>query len=113
MRDEAMTDETTKFERAKESLKALEQQDNLTIYDALNVFYDLCEDIRTATGAVDKLPAGNDEQVVGRLCWAGRMLLKISDKHPEIIENTRKAQNSGREGRRFALNNSLIGRIPA
>lgn len=93
MRDEAMTDETTKFERAKESLKALEQQDNLTIYDALNVFYDLCEDIRTATGAVDKLPAGNDEQVVGRLCWAGRMLLKISDKHPEIIENTRKAQN--------------------
>lgn len=83
----------TRFERTKESLKILEQQDKLTIYDALNVFYDLCEDVRTTSGAVDKLPAGDNEQIVGRLCFAGRMLLKISDKHPEIIENTRKVQN--------------------
>lgn len=97
MKDEAinegMTMNETRFERTKESLKVLEQRENLTIYDALNVFYDLCEDVRQASGSVDKLPVGNDEQIVGRLCFAGRMLLKISDKHPEIIENTRKAQN--------------------
>ncbi len=41
----------------------------------------------------DKLPAATMSRFVGRLCWAGPHAFKNSDKHPEIIENTRKAQN--------------------
>lgn len=82
-----------RFSRAKESLAVLENAKEATIYDALNVFYDLCEDLRQENGAIDKLPAGNEGQMVQRMCWAGRTLLKIAETHPDYIQNSEKSQN--------------------
>lgn len=82
-----------RFSRAKESLAVLENAKEATIYDALNVFYDLCEDLRQENGAIDKLPAGNEGQMVRRMCWAGRTLLKIAEAHPDYIQNSEKSQN--------------------
>lgn len=82
-----------RFSRAKESLAVLENAKEVTIYDALNVFYDLCEDLRQENGAIEKLPAGNESQMMRRMCWAGRTLLKIAEANPDYIEKSEKSQN--------------------
>lgn len=81
-----------KFDRARESIDALEASGDVTILDALNVFYDLCEDIRDSkAGAVDKLPPGDEDRMAGRLCWAGRLLLRIAKSNAEAVAGTDKA----------------------
>ena len=81
-----------RFDRARESIEALEASGAVTVMDALNVFYDLCEDIRDSeTSGVDKLPPGDTDRMVGRLCWAGRTLLRISKSNPEAVAGTDKA----------------------
>lgn len=83
---------TMKFERTLDSLEVLEKQENLTMFDALNVFYDLCEDVRSSGESIDKLAVGDEDQAVGRLCWAARTLVRISDQHSEMISNSRRAE---------------------
>lgn len=82
-----------RFDRARESIEALEASGAVTIMDALNIFYDLCEDIRDSEAStVDKLPPGDPDRMVGRLCWAGRTLLRISKSNPEAVAGTDNAK---------------------
>lgn len=82
-----------KFGRVRESIEALEVADTVTVLDALNIFYDLCEDIKDSENcAVDKLPTGDGEKVVSRLCWAGRTMLRIARKNTEAVEGLDKIE---------------------
>ncbi|HIS55656.1 MAG: hypothetical protein ACLU6W_08240 [Lachnospiraceae bacterium] len=73
-----------RFDRTRGSMDALEKKTELTAADALNLFYDLCGDIKDQTGeAADRLPVGDSGMTVTRLNWAGRMLLRMAAK-PEM-----------------------------
>lgn len=69
--------------RTEASIKALKNQKNATIVDALNIFYDLCKDIKDNEGTlIHKLPVGDENAVVNRLVWGSNQLQKIA-KHNE------------------------------
>lgn len=82
-----------RFNITRSSIEALEKRGEVTIFDALNVFYDLCEDVKAEMGTpVFRLPVGNEDESVGRLNWAGRTIMRIADKNPEILAQCDKAQ---------------------
>ena len=77
-------EQNMRFDRTRGSMDALEKKTELTAADALNLFYDLCGDIKDQTGeAADRLPVGDSGMTVTRLNWAGRMLLRMAAK-PEM-----------------------------
>lgn len=77
------------LERTRASIVALEKRENVTIMDALNVFRDLCEDIHDSeAAAIEKLPVGDADAVISRLCWFGRTLIKVAEKNPDVINDT-------------------------
>lgn len=60
------------------TLKRMEERNTFTIQDALNVFQDICEDIRRETGSpIEKQPVGDIESVVTGLCSTARTIAKI------------------------------------
>lgn len=68
-----------RFDRMETALEALSGHGEITLNDALNVFYDLCADIKDNEGRViDKLPAKDEESAVTRLCWMGRTMMRIA-----------------------------------
>lgn len=82
-----------RFNITRSSIEALEQRGEITIIDALNVFFDLCEDVKAETGTpVFRLPVGSEEESVGRLNWAGRTIMRIADKNPEILASCDKGE---------------------
>ena len=67
-----------RFDRTRESLEVLERRKDISVYDALNVFYDLCQDVKdSGGGSVDKQALGGGDDAVLRVCWACQMMLKI------------------------------------
>lgn len=82
-----------RFNIARSSIEALEERGEITIIDALNVFFDLCEDVKAETGTpVFRLPVGNEDESVSRLNWAGRTVMRIADKNPEILAKCDKTE---------------------
>lgn len=82
-----------RFNITRSSIETLEKRDEITIIDALNVFFDLCEDVKAETGTpVFRLPVGNEEESVGRLNWAGRTIMRIAEKNPEILAKCDKGE---------------------
>lgn len=76
-----------KFARVYESLKLLEKEPKLTIKDALDVFYDLYEDVKDSEGAVlENQPVGDVDEFVGRLCWMARTTARIYTKNSEELK---------------------------
>ena len=48
-----------RFDRTRESMEVLERRKDISVYDALNVFYDLCQDVKdSGGGSVDKQALG-------------------------------------------------------
>ena len=71
-----------RFDRLHETLEGIERQDVVTIEDALDLFYDFYEDVKTASGSVlEQHPAGDRDQVVGRLCWLARMTARLYSRN--------------------------------
>lgn len=83
-----------RFDRMGTTLEALAARQDFTLTDVLNVFYDLCADIKDARGtAVDKLPPGDEEVAVTRLCWMGRTFLRMAGQIP--AESVKRIKSSG------------------
>lgn len=71
-----------RFNRVYETLQLIEQKEGITMQDALDVFYDLYEDVKSENGAVlEQQPVGEPEEAVGRLCWMARMLARLFEKN--------------------------------
>lgn len=82
-----------KFTISRSSIEAIEKRSEVTIIDALNVFYDLCEDIKNESGeSVFKLPVGDEDAMVNRLNWAARTIVRVAEKNPEILDKTGKTE---------------------
>ncbi len=90
-----------RFSRAATSVKALESKQTLTLNDALNVFLDLCEDIKDDQDVTaDRLPAGDGDEAVSRLSWMSRTILRMAGQLPveeidqERMQRLQKVENS-------------------
>ena len=71
-----------KFARVYETLKLLEKEQKLTIKDALDVFYDLYEDVKDTEGDVlENQPIGDVDEFTGRLCWMARTTGRLYAKN--------------------------------
>ncbi|MDO5538809.1 MAG: hypothetical protein Q4F83_01875 [Eubacteriales bacterium] len=71
-----------RFDRVYETLQLIEQKEGITMQDALDVFYDLYEDVKSENGAVlEQQPVGEPEEAVSRLCWMARMLARLFEKN--------------------------------
>lgn len=72
--------------RTEASIKALKNKKNATIVDALNVFWDLCQDIKKHEGTlIHKLPIGDENSVVNRLIWGSNQLQKIAKYNENTV----------------------------
>ena len=71
-----------RFNRVYETLQLVEQKEGITMQDALDIFYDLYEDVKSENGTVlEQQPVGEPEEAVGRLCWMARMLARLFEKN--------------------------------
>ncbi|HIZ45032.1 MAG TPA: hypothetical protein H9672_10025 [Firmicutes bacterium] len=80
-----------RFSRVATTIKAMEQKQSLTLNDALNLFQDLCEDIRDDQNVTaDRLPCGDEDEAVTRLAWMCRTILRMAGQLPvESIDQDR------------------------
>ena len=86
-----------KFARVYETLKLLEKEQKLTIKDALDVFYDLYEDVKDTEGDVlENQPIGDVDEFTGRLCWMARTTGRLYAKNSAELA---AAGATGRWGR--------------
>lgn len=82
-----------RFDRTRESMEVLERRKDISVYDALNVFYDLCQDVKdSGGGSVDKQALGGGDDAVLRVCWACQMMLKIVKKNREEVSDPSRAE---------------------
>ena len=64
-------------------MKAMEKERSVTLNDALNLFQDLCEDIKDDQKmTVDRLPCGDEDEAVTRLSWMCRTILRMAGQLP-------------------------------
>lgn len=77
-----------KFDRVYDTLHGMEEADGITVLDALDVFYDFCEDVKSKTGSpLEKQPVGNPEETVTRFCWMERLLARIYRESRESFQD--------------------------
>lgn len=82
-----------RFGRTRASLDALQSRSEVTALDVLNIFYDLCEDIKEEAGEpTEKLISGDEGTLVTRLGWTGRKILKIAENQPLGEIETRRRE---------------------
>lgn len=78
-----------KFDRVHDTLRWAEEKEEMTILDALDIFYDLCEDIRDGKGRVlEDLSVGDAKGLTGRFCWLERMLARIYEGNREAFQKS-------------------------
>lgn len=98
-----------RFDRMGTTLEALAARQDFTLTDVLNVFYDLCADIKDARGtAVDKLPPGDEEVAVTRLCWMGRTFLRMAGQIPAESVEEDKIQRLGKVRQELAKSEAKL-----
>lgn len=72
--------------RTEADIEALKLKNNATIIDALNIFNDLCKDIKEHEGTLlHKLPVGDETFVVNRLIWGSNQLRKIAKYNEDAV----------------------------
>ena len=72
--------------RASGTLKEYSKKNKLTAEDVLNVFYDLCEDVKDETGSpIDKADIGDEDNFVLRLGWASRLIARLYNRNQDIL----------------------------
>lgn len=75
-----------RFDRLYETLQVIEKQEGITIEDALDLFYDFYEDVKTVTGGVlEQQPIGDRDRMIGRLCWLARMTARLYSRNEEAL----------------------------
>ncbi len=75
-----------RFDRLHETLQVIEKEEGITIEDALDLFYDFYEDVKTAAGGVlEQQPVGDRDRTVGRLCWLARMTARLYSHNEEAL----------------------------
>ena len=81
------------LERSKRTMRRVADRDQVAVEDVLNVFYDVCQDIKDGTGsAVDKLPCLDESELYRRLPWLARTVLRICRQNESrISDEGRKA----------------------
>ena len=71
----------------------MEQRDRLAVEDALNFFYDFCQDVKESTGiAVDASPADDADTLYKRLPWTGRFVLRAAKNNEAMISSEQRRQ---------------------
>lgn len=82
-----------KLERTTRNLMRMEQRDRLAVEDALNFFYDFCQDVKESTGiAVDASPADDADTLYKRLPWTGRFVLRAAKNNEAMISSEQRRQ---------------------
>ncbi len=99
-----------RFDRMNTTMEALTARQDFTMTDVLNAFYDLCADIKDARGStVDKLPAGDEDVAVTRLCWMGRTFLRMAGQIPADSVEEEKNQRLQKVIRELEKSESELG----
>lgn len=75
------------FDRSKDTLQALRVQDAIVLEDALGVFLDICEDIKSHGNSIENLDVASTDKLLANLSRSGRIFLKIMKKKAEQIES--------------------------
>ncbi len=80
-----------RFSRVATTMEAMEKKQLVTLNDALNLFQDLCEDIKDDQNVTaDRLPAGDEDEAVTRLAWMCRTIVRMAGQLPvESIDRDR------------------------
>lgn len=66
-----------KFGRLRDGIEQMRGRGDIAVEDVLNLFYDLCEDVREETGRpVDQLEPRNEDALMRRLPWTGNVFVK-------------------------------------
>ncbi|MGI6171001.1 MAG: hypothetical protein ACOYIC_04635 [Butyricicoccus sp.] len=82
-----------KLERTTRNLMRMQQRDRLAVEDALNFFYDFCQDVKESTGiAVDASPADDADTLYKRLPWTGRFVLRAAKNNEAMISSEQRRQ---------------------
>lgn len=88
-----------RFGRVHETLELIEKQDEITVKDALDLFYDLYEDVKTLSGTVlEQHPLGDRDEAVGRLCWMARTVGRLYSKNEQELNVPEYASRWGKAG---------------
>lgn len=88
-----------KFGRVHETLELIEKQDEITVKDALDLFYDLYEDVKTLSGTVlEQHPLGDRDEAIGRLCWMARTVGRLYSRNEQELNVPEYASRWGKAG---------------
>ena len=66
------------FGRLHDGLEQMRERNQIAVEDVLDLFYDMCEDVREETGRnVDQLGLRSEDALMRRLPWTGNLLNRI------------------------------------
>ena len=66
-----------KFDRTITTLNILNKKHDITILDTINIFFDICEDIRAEDKSIATLQTGEIKDFIIKLSWFGQTFLQI------------------------------------
>lgn len=78
------------FENTRSSLDYLEQRKEITSFDILNLFHNLCNDAEDLAGSkVEKMPCKNvqEDDFVSALVWCSKKIVRVINKNKENIKD--------------------------
>ena len=73
----------------------------MTARDILDVFRDLCSDVSQEGKKVEKLPPGDEEELVSDLCFIARMISRIYTENETLFSNGQQKSRWERVRERF------------
>lgn len=89
------------FDRAQSRLVLLKETKEVTARDILDVFRDLCSDVSQEGKKVEKLPPGDEEELVSDLCFIARMISRIYTENEMVFSNEQQKSRWERVRERF------------
>jgi len=89
------------FDRAQSRLVLLKETEEVTARDILDVFRDLCSDVSQEGKKVEKLPPGDEEELVSDLCFIARMISRIYTENETLFSNGQQKSRWERVRERF------------
>lgn len=94
------------------TLKRIEERDNITIKDALDVFQDLCKDIKIRTGnTIEKQPAGDIDELVTGICSVARTIARIYQQNEEIFAEQQYQARWEKANKKFEVTRTNIEQL--
>ena len=89
------------FDRAQSRLILLKETEEVTARDILDVFRDLCSDVSQDGKKVEKLPPGDEEELVSNICFIARMISRIYTENETIFSDGQQKSRWERVRERF------------